>query len=43
MKLSETCHKQLEEAEGEVEVLTRKAGGKVVAEPFNADEAAGDE
>ena len=34
MKLSEFCHKQLEEAEGRVEILTRKAGGKVVAEPF---------
>jgi exodeoxyribonuclease VII small subunit len=43
MKLSETCHKQLEEAEGKVEVLTRKAGGKVVAEPFEADEATGDQ
>jgi exodeoxyribonuclease VII small subunit len=34
MKLSEFCHKQLEEAEGRVEILTKKAGGKVVAEPF---------
>jgi len=38
MKLSEFCHKQLEEAEGRVEILTKKAGGKVVAEPFAADE-----
>ena len=37
MKLSECCHKQLEEAEGRVEILTRKAGGKVVAEPFAPD------
>ncbi len=37
MKLSEFCHKQLEEAEGRVEIMTRKAGGKVVAEPFAAD------
>jgi len=36
MKLSESCHKQLEEAEGRVEIMTRKAGGKVVAEPFEA-------
>ena len=36
MKLSEFCHKQLEEAEGRVEILTKKAGGKVVAEPFAA-------
>jgi len=38
MKLSESCHKQLEEAEGRVELLTKKAGGKVVAEPFGTDE-----
>jgi exodeoxyribonuclease VII small subunit len=38
MKLSECCHKQLEEAEGRVEILTKKAGGKLVAEPFAADE-----
>lgn len=38
MKLSECCHKQLEEAEGRVELLTRKAGGKVVPEPFGMDE-----
>jgi exodeoxyribonuclease VII small subunit len=39
MKLSEVCHKQLEEAEGRVEVLTKKAGGKVVAEPFEPGES----
>ena len=38
MKLSETCHEQLEEAEGRVEILTKKAGGKVVAEPFETEE-----
>jgi exodeoxyribonuclease VII small subunit len=38
MKLSEFCHKQLEEAEGRVEIMTKKAGGKVVAEPFEAEE-----
>jgi exodeoxyribonuclease VII small subunit len=38
MKLSESCHKQLEEAEGRVEILTKKAGGKMVAEPFASDE-----
>jgi len=38
MKLSESCHKQLEEAEGRVEILTKKAGGKVVAEPFEAEQ-----
>ena len=41
MKLSEVCHKQLEEAEGKVEILTKKTGGKVVAEPFEAGEKAG--
>jgi exodeoxyribonuclease VII small subunit len=35
MNLSEVCRQQLEEAEGRVEVLTKKAGGKVVAEPFD--------
>ena len=38
MKLSECCHRQLNEAEGRVEILTRKAGGKMVAEPFPIDE-----
>jgi exodeoxyribonuclease VII small subunit len=38
MKLSEFCHKQLEEAEGRVEVLTKKGRGKMVAEPFEAEE-----
>jgi exodeoxyribonuclease VII small subunit len=38
MKLSEFCNKQLEEAEGRVEILTKKIGGKMVAEPFNAEE-----
>jgi len=43
MKLSEFCHKQLEEAEGRVEILTKKAGGKVVAEPFaNSETEAGE-
>jgi len=40
MRLSEVCHKQLEEAEGKVEILTKKAGGKVVAEPFEPGEKA---
>ncbi len=38
MKLSEVCHKQLEEAEGRIEILMKKAGGKVVAEPFETEE-----
>lgn len=38
MKLSEVCHKQLEEAEGRVEILMKKAGGKVIAQPFEPEE-----
>lgn len=39
MKLSEICHKQLEEAEGRVEILMKKAGGKVAPEPFEPEES----
>lgn len=39
MKLSESCHKQLQEAEGRVQILMKKAGGKVTAEPFEPEEA----
>lgn len=38
MKLSEVCHQQLEEAEGRVEILMKKAGGKIVPEPFEPEE-----
>ena len=38
MQLSESCRKQLEEAETRIEILTRK-GDKVQAEPFRADRA----
>jgi exodeoxyribonuclease VII small subunit len=41
MKLSEACHKQLEEAEGRVEILRKRVGGKVVTEPFQTDEKEG--
>lgn len=34
MKLSQECQKQLEDAEGRVEILLKKADGKVVAQPF---------
>ena len=37
-KLSETCRKQLEEAETRIEMLVRK-GDKVQAEPFRSDKA----
>jgi len=39
MKLSEVCHKQLQEAEGRVQILMKKAGGKLAAEPFEAEES----
>jgi exodeoxyribonuclease VII small subunit len=39
MKLSEVCHQQLQEAEGRVQILMKTAGGKVVAEPFQTEEA----
>ena len=38
MKLSETCRKQLEEAETRIEMLVRK-GGKVQPEPFRPEKA----
>lgn len=38
MKLSEVCHKQLQEAEGRVQILMKKAGGKMTAEPFEPEE-----
>ena len=42
MKLSALCHKQLEEAEGRVEILLKKAGGKISPEPFEAEESQAD-
>jgi len=38
MNLSETCRKQLEDAETRVEMLIRK-GGKMQAEPFRPEKA----
>lgn len=35
--LSRECQKQLEEAEGKVEILLKKADGKMAAEPFEAE------
>ena len=35
--LSRECQKQLEEAEGRVEILLKKADGKLVAEPFEPE------
>jgi exodeoxyribonuclease VII small subunit len=38
VKLSRECQKQLEEAEARVEVLLKKADGKMEAEPFEPEE-----
>ena len=38
MKLSEVCQKQLQEAEGRIQVLMKKAGGKIVPEPFEEED-----
>jgi len=38
VKLSRDCQKQLEEAEGRVEILLKKADGKIAAEPFDPEE-----
>lgn len=38
VKLSRDCQKQLEEVEGRVEILLRKADGKIQAEPFETNE-----
>ena len=41
MKLSDTCRKQLEEAETRVEILMKRAGD-VQAQPFNAQPSKND-
>ncbi|HKS66466.1 MAG TPA: exodeoxyribonuclease VII small subunit [Candidatus Acidoferrales bacterium] len=38
IKLSRECQRKLEEAEGKVEILLKKADGKIAAEPFEAEE-----
>jgi exodeoxyribonuclease VII small subunit len=38
IRLSRDCQKQLEEAEGRVEILLKKADGKMSAEPFEPEE-----
>ncbi len=37
VQLSRDCQKQLEEAEGRVEILLKKADGKIAAEPFEPE------
>lgn len=39
MKLSAVCQKQLEEAEGRVEILMKKARGNIETEPFDPGES----
>jgi exodeoxyribonuclease VII small subunit len=36
--LSRECQKQLEEAEGRVEILLKKADGKIAAQPFEPED-----
>ena len=38
VKLSRECQEQLEEAEGKVEILLKKADGKIAAEQFEPEE-----
>ena len=38
VKLSRECQKQLEEAEGRVEILLKKVDGKIAAEPFDTED-----
>ncbi len=38
VQLSRECQKQLAEAEARVEILLKKADGKLVAEPFEPDD-----
>jgi exodeoxyribonuclease VII small subunit len=38
VKLSRECQKNLEEAEGRVEILLKKADGKISAEPFETED-----
>jgi exodeoxyribonuclease VII small subunit len=38
VQLSRECQKQLEEAEGRVEILLKKADGKVAAQPFEPED-----
>ena len=39
MRLSALCQKQLDEAEGRVEILRKRADGKTQPEPFETDES----
>jgi exodeoxyribonuclease VII small subunit len=37
VQLSRDCQKYLEQAEGKVEILLKKAGGEMAAEPFDPE------
>jgi exodeoxyribonuclease VII small subunit len=37
VQLSRECQKHLELAEGKVDILLKKAGGEIAAEPFNPE------
>jgi len=37
VQLSRDCQKHLEDAEGKVEILLKKAGGELAAEPFDPE------
>jgi len=37
VQLSRDCQKYLEQAEGKVEILLKKAGGELAAEPFDPE------
>ena len=41
MKLSENCRRQLDTAEGRIEMLVRKGDGRVVPEPFRLPDEGG--
>jgi len=43
VSLSRDCQKQLEQAEGRVEILMKKAGGELAAVPFEPESEAGGE
>jgi len=38
MQLSANCRRKLDEAENRIEILLRKADGKIAAEPFRLNE-----
>ncbi len=42
MKLSALCHQQLEEAEGRVQALVKRADGKIISQPYETGEKESD-